>query len=208
MNNKEAFIIYKEMCRPILDLSDEELGKVFRWIIENRLDENEVKEPNGNLKIVIGFFKNQFRLDDTKYDEFVEKQRENGLKGGRPKQNPTKPKEPKPFLENPTKPKKPYNENENVNDNVKDKDKKEEDIFVRFINKFNEITGKNFKGGDRERSALNARLAEGFTTKDIGTAILKASQDPYLCGDNEGGKWYLTPEYILRRNKLEQWVNS
>jgi uncharacterized phage protein (TIGR02220 family) len=87
-------------------------------------------------------------------------------------------------------------------------EKKEVDVYDRFINKFNELTGKNFKGGDKERGALNARLKEGFTTKDIGTAILKASQDSYLCGENDAGRWYLTPEFILRKDKLEQWVNS
>lgn len=102
----------------------------------------------------------------------------------------------------------PNKSDKNVKNVKNDNKQRGDELYETFINGFNKVTGKKFKGSDTVKASLNARLQEGFTMKQIGMAILRASKSKYLCGENEDGKWYLTPEYILRRNKLDEWTNQ
>lgn len=115
MEEKEGFVIYKRFYEPVKILSDEQLGKLFRAIFEYQISGNENVE--NDIRIAFEFFKNQFALDNQKYQKIVERNRENGKKGGRPKQNPKNPV----GLE---KPKKADKEK----DKDKDKDIKKENI--------------------------------------------------------------------------------
>ena len=64
-------------------LSDAEAGRLFKavlhWIA------GETQELPGQEKFVFAMLKAQFERDAASYDSYVEKQRENGKKGGRPK---------------------------------------------------------------------------------------------------------------------------
>ena len=109
---KESFVIYKAFYEPISELSDEQLGELFRCIFLYQL---KGIEPNTTSQIYMAFqfFKNQFRLDDAKYLKVVNRNKINGLNGGRPKTQ-NNPKNPVGF----SKPKKADNDNEKDNDNV------------------------------------------------------------------------------------------
>jgi hypothetical protein len=109
---KESFVIYKAFYEPISELSDEQLGELFRCIFLYQL---KGIEPNTTSQIYMAFqfFKNQFRLDDAKYLKVVNRNKTNGLNGGRPKTQDN-PKNPVGF----SKPKKADNDNENDNDYV------------------------------------------------------------------------------------------
>ena len=88
--------------RGIFDkLSDEQAGKLIKHIFSYCADEN----PEAEFIIDIAFesIKQTLKRDLKKYNVFVDKQRINGSKGGRPKK-PKKPKKPKPFLKNPKNP--------------------------------------------------------------------------------------------------------
>ena len=80
--------------------------------------------------------------------------------------------------------------------------------YKNFLQGFNSIVSSSYKGSDKVYKQFQARLKEGYTLKDIAIAIRNASGDEYLMGKNEGNKRYLTPEYILRSNKLDQWLNA
>lgn len=82
------------------------------------------------------------------------------------------------------------------------------DSYKNFLQGFNSIVSSSYKGSDKVYKQFEARLKEGYTLKDIAIAIRNASGDEYLMGKNEGNKRYLTPEYILRSNKLDQWLNA
>lgn len=116
---KESFLIYKSFYEPISGLSDEDLGRLFRAVFEYQL---KGIEPTNTDRIYIAFqfFKNQFRLDDIKYNKIVERNKSNGHKGGRPKTEQTQinPNNPVDFYE----PKKADNENENENEKENDND--------------------------------------------------------------------------------------
>ncbi len=109
---KESFVIYKAFYEPISELSDQQLGELFRCIFLYQL---KGIEPNTTSQIYMAFqfFKNQFRLDNEKYLKVVNRNKTNGLNGGRPKTQDN-PKNPVGF----SKPKKADNDNENDNDYV------------------------------------------------------------------------------------------
>ena len=126
MSGKESFLIYKSFYEPIKHLSDEQLGRLFRALFDFQLDGIDCNDTD--IAMAFMFFKNQFRLDNEKYQKVVERNRNNGLKGGRPR-NPVGLEEPKKA------------------DKEKDKEKengKENDIidsFESFFDEYHKITG-------------------------------------------------------------------
>lgn len=115
MEKKESIILYLSHYEVIKDLPDETLGKLYRTIFEYELG-NKVEISN-DIKVAFGFIYNQVKMDKKKYEEKCFKNKENGLKGGRPKK-------PNGFSENPKKangffqnPNDNGNDNENENDN-------------------------------------------------------------------------------------------
>ena len=62
MNKREIFSIYKEFYEPIKDLSDVQLGKLFRAIFIYNIDGKEPLLPN-DLQIAFQFFKGGFKND-------------------------------------------------------------------------------------------------------------------------------------------------
>jgi len=113
---KESFVIYKAFYEPIKDLSNEDLGQLFRDLF---LYQIEGTEPTNTSRTFMAFqfFKNQFRLDDAKYSKVVNRNKTNGLNGGRPKTQDN-PKNPAGF----DKPKKA------------DKDKEKDNVITKVIN--------------------------------------------------------------------------
>ena len=116
-SRRPSFLIYKSFYKPIKNLSNEDKGKLFTAIFEHQTQDfdgsEQVIEPQ--IEMAFEFFKNQFELDNKKWEKRVEAQRANGKKGGRPKnsveddapdEKPNEPKETNGFLNNPTKPKK------------------------------------------------------------------------------------------------------
>lgn len=76
------------------------------------------------------------------------------------------------------------------------------------IDYFNKVVDSNHKALPRLGAILKSRVKEGFSKEDIFKAIDNAKDNAFLMGDNPNGKRYLTPEYILRPDKLDEWVNT
>ena len=83
-NTKNSFILYKSYFDILKDLPDEDAGVLFKAILKYQ-SEGEISQLSPSLALAFKFIKNQFDLDDLKYNEFIEKQSANGKKGGRPK---------------------------------------------------------------------------------------------------------------------------
>lgn len=77
---KESFIIYKSFYKPISKLSDKQLGRLFRKIFLYQL--GEVVTVEEDIDMAFEFFKNQFEIDESKYQGIVERNRKNGRKEG------------------------------------------------------------------------------------------------------------------------------
>jgi len=110
---KDSFVLYKSYYEPVKSLSDKQLGKLFRALFEYQI--NHSIEVDIDIQMAFSFFKNQMDIDEEKYHKIVERNRKNGLKGGRGNKEETQP--------TPDDPKEPsglfgvLNDNDNDNDN-------------------------------------------------------------------------------------------
>ena len=113
---KESFILYKSFYEPIKGLSSEDKGNLLDAIFQYQIDGIEPLNTS-SIYMAFLFFKNQFRLDNEKYLSVIERNKTNGIKGGRPAKVETQinPNNPVGFQE----PKKPDNDNDKDKDNVK-----------------------------------------------------------------------------------------
>ena len=75
------------------------------------------------------------------------------------------------------------------------------------VDYFNEKVGTKHKPINKLEGMLKARLKDGFTKEEIFKAIDNAKTSKFLMGENDNKKRYLTPEYILRADKLDVWVS-
>lgn len=93
---KESFLLYHGYYEPVKNLSLEDKGLLFDAIFQFSISGIE---PTNTSRIFMAFqfFKNQMVQDAKKYDRTVERNRKNGLKGGRPEnpKNPVGLKKPK-----------------------------------------------------------------------------------------------------------------
>lgn len=138
---KPSFIIHTDSLTILDKLTTEQKGILFDAIYKYHL--GELVELDPLMDIVFTPFKNQFDRDWVKYKKVVDRNRENGIKGGRPKtvviqqdsDNPTKPNKtqqnPSGFIETQSNPKNLDSDNDSVNDNESDSindSKKESDL--------------------------------------------------------------------------------
>lgn len=87
IDGKKSFILYLDSYENIKSLSINEKGLLLDAIFNHALD-NEFF-IDGIAGMAFKFIKQQMDRDSKKYNDFINKQKENGLKGGRPKNNPT-----------------------------------------------------------------------------------------------------------------------
>ncbi len=117
-DNKKAFILYTDQKEIFEQLPLEKRGELISIIFSYVNDENPtVEDPI--LKMAFTLIKQVLKRDLIKWEERAGRSRNNGSKGGRPK-NPTKPKKPNGLNDNPDEPKKPVIVNDIVNVNVTD----------------------------------------------------------------------------------------
>lgn len=115
--DKKSFVLYHDMCKMFQELSDEQAGQLIKYIIqysENKTQPNPA-EPTGlsGLLATISIpFKNHIDRDFERFLDICERNRNNGVKGGR-----------KPTKRTQSPPVKPDNDKDNDNDKDINKDK-------------------------------------------------------------------------------------
>jgi len=121
--DKTSFILYCDQQGVFNKLPDEIAGKLIKHIFAYVNDENP---PCDDLLLTIAFepIKTQLKRDLRKYDDYIEKQKFNGAKGGRPKKE-EETQITQPFFQEPKKA-----DNVNVNATVKDI-KVNRDVFIK-----------------------------------------------------------------------------
>ena len=92
--------------------------------------------------------------------------------------------------------------------NIDSTKKEYTNIYPEFIGSFNRIVGSNHRPTVKVKRKFNARLNDGYTLNEMVEAVKKAKANDFLMGKNENKKRYLTPEYILREDKLDEWLNA
>jgi hypothetical protein len=122
--NKKSFLLYVDLIHTLKQLPDDKAGQLFKHILSYVNDENPVTDDM-ILNIAFEPIKQQLKRDLKKYESICDRNKNNGLKGGRPKteHNPTEPKKPSGLITNPDEPKKADNDTDTDNDNGIDKRK-------------------------------------------------------------------------------------
>jgi uncharacterized phage protein (TIGR02220 family) len=200
--NKKSFILYADLINIVSKLPKEKAGKLFLHILEYV---NDLDPVTDDLLLQIAFepVKLSLKRDLKRYENYIEKQRENGLKGGRPLKSETQITQA--FLEKPKKA-----------DSVSDSDSVTsiKSIYnpsdarsidpIKFITFFNSIRNTKYQATAKVKQCLKARCKE-YSKEDIIIAIKNAHLDDYHKSTNFK---YLTPEFILRTDKIEKFLNA
>lgn len=77
---KDSFILYNSFYEPIKNLTNEQLGKLFRAIFDYTINGDVTKD--NDILIAFMFIKNQIDLDTKKWEEERKKRSEAGRLGG------------------------------------------------------------------------------------------------------------------------------
>lgn len=115
---RDSLLIYTAYADKFQKLTDEQFGKLIRLMLHYQQAGNVPEIEDGAVALAFDVVKYDIDKNAEKYDRIVERNRENGKKGGRPKN-------PVGFLgtqKNPEEPKKADNDNDNVNDNENKKE--------------------------------------------------------------------------------------
>lgn len=133
---KKKIIIYTDWREQFKDLTDEEAGKLIKHFFDYVNDLNP--QSDRLIELLFNPIKATLKRDLKSWENKAEINRQNGLKGGRPKTQ-NNPNNPNGFIETHDNPKKgvSVSDSVNVNDNVINKEKinKKESIDIRK-NKF------------------------------------------------------------------------
>jgi len=73
---KPSFLLYRSFYEPIKSLNNTQLGELFRAIYEYQID-GSTPAPSSKINMAFQFFRNQFELDESKYQTKCEKNAEN-----------------------------------------------------------------------------------------------------------------------------------
>ncbi len=84
--DKASFLIYKHDFNSISNLSDEQLGILFRTICEYHSDKNARLNVDHRIEQAFRFMKTRFDYDDKKYMKRVNANRINGKKDSKKKE--------------------------------------------------------------------------------------------------------------------------
>lgn len=156
MKEHDSFIIYKSFYEPIKGMSDEQLGRLLRSIFEWQID-GQPGSLAQDIEIAFGFFVNQFKVDEAKYQTRCAKNKENVLKRwNNPKDDSTVYNRIQSYTKH------TYNDNENDNENDNDNDRRKKELLLpyqspEFVSTWNELRSQP-KWKKKTKSALQKSL--------------------------------------------------
>jgi len=183
-NTKPAFLIYWSIYPAIEELSFEEKGKLFDSIFLYTMGK-EIVEMTGATKMAFNFIKQSLDLDTSRYEAIVERNRINGLKGGRPRN----PENPVGYLVTQRNPEEPKKANKNIN-----KNKKEKNIDIMsgktYLETWNGVFGTNYTSSKQ----IDKPLTEWLTTysiEQICEAVENIKYDEYWKDKDLDPTWLL-----------------
>lgn len=226
---KETFILYTSFYKPISSLSDKQMGRLFRAIF--RYNIGEVVSVEDDIRMAFEFFKNQFEIDESKYQAKIMRDAENGRRGGNPnfKKGKANPYYKKGVVEI-TQDNPPLSEitqdnpiNDNVNDNVNDKggidippcggDPHEPpppdyQAIVDFFNRETQGVFGNIRYplSEQRRRMVAARIKErGAET--FADMVRRAARSDFLRGQNARG-WTATFDWLIKPSNFEKVISG
>ena len=172
---KNSFVIYTDYMEQVELLTMEQRGILFTSIMAYA-SEKELPDMDGMTKMAFSFIKATMDRDMEKYRQTVEKRKEAGKLGGRPKANG--------FSEKQDKAKKPDNDSVNDNDNVNVNDKKT--YTCAFEALWDAYPRKKEKAMAYKQYL--ARLNNGFSEDELMTAVKRYAEE---CRKNKTEQRYI-----------------
>lgn len=189
-DDKKAFYLYNDYIDHVELMSDEDAGKLFKAILkyENGMETGELSDV---AAIAFSFIKNQLDRDADKYEEICRKNRQNGMKGGRPRKKPENDENRQVSQENP--------KNRSVSENGTEENLKED---AEHTNEAKKREAKQFPKNFEEFWAIyprkedkgmayakyTARLKDGFSPEELLDAAKAYAEQ---CRRNRTEKQYI-----------------
>lgn len=221
-DGKNTIVVYADWLKKFECLTDDEAGRLIKHFFRYVNDLSPIA-PDRITELSFIDIEQCLKRDLVKWEKRAERSRENGTKGGRPakepkvEENPKKPKETQQVILEPRKP-------DSVIVSVSGSDIKERDIVGSptspptdgtlndsekcqlFITKFNlkKMNGNKpglYQTTTKVCSALKQRLKK-YNSKQLLSVLDEALKDNLI------ERKYITPEYILRENIIERYLNA
>lgn len=188
---KNSFVMYTDYMEQVSMLSREQRGDLFTAIMAYASN-TELPNMDGVTMMAFCFIRSQMDRDRSKYQETIEKRREAGKQGGRPKANGSdeKAKKANGFSEKQTEAKKADNVNEN--DNV--------DVNVNVNENVDEDEKEKKKGTNvpKEKSRFVPPSVENVTEY--------CRENDYRYVDaNYFVDFYISKNWYVGKNKMKDW---
>lgn len=185
-DKKKSFLLYLDTLEILHKLTDEQAGKLLKAFLAYHSEQDLNLDPM--LDLVFFSFQAQFERDLVKYKNIVERNRNNGSRGGRPK-NPVKPKEPSGLSGNPTEPKKA----DSGSGSDSDKDSGSESVNKVTLDRFAEFW--NLYGKKSDSAKCKAKFSK------------MSKSDIELIFENLPAYVKSTPDKQYRKNPIT-WLNG
>ena len=171
---KDSFVLYTEYMEQIELLSMEQRGILLTAIFAY-VSDAELPDMDGITKMAFAFIKSRIDKDTEKYAKTIEKRKEAGKLGGRPKANGSSEKQEKAKKANgfSEKQNNPVYDNDNVNVNVNVL--KDKTYTCAFEALWKAYPRKKEKAGAYK--CYKARLADGFSEDELETAVKRYAEE-------------------------------
>jgi len=199
---RKSFILHIDSLGILDELTDEQAGQLFKLIHEYH-NPNKPKQTQITQLVNLAFynFKAQFERDLQTYNNVVERNKNNGLLGGRPKkENPKKPKKADSDS-------KSDSDSKNDNTSLKKKQKKKfvfGDEHKNYLSWFNKVTGKGIKSFNQTDVNNFEQLKElKYTGKDHNDAVKMLMVNEWA---KENGA--VSPSHFLRKDNFERYLQQ
>ncbi|MCK9281563.1 MAG: DUF6291 domain-containing protein [Melioribacteraceae bacterium] len=152
--DKKSILVYADWISIFEKLEDAEAGVLIKHFFRYVNDMNP-NAPDRLTDIIFEPIKQQLKRDLKRYEAICLRNRDNGGKGGRPKQNPNKPKKPSGLITNPNNPNEPDTDNDTDNDTEKEINI----LFDVFWNLYNKKVGDK-KKCEKKWNSFNDEIRE------------------------------------------------
>ena len=171
---KDSFVLYTEYIEQIELLAMEQRGILLTAIFAY-VSDAELPDMDGITKMAFAFIKSRIDKDTEKYAKTIEKRKEAGKLGGRPKANGSSEKQEKAKKANgfSEKQNNPVYDNDNVNVNVNVL--KDKTYTCAFEALWKAYPRKKEKAGAYK--SYKARLADGFSEDELEAAVKRYAEE-------------------------------
>lgn len=186
--NKKKIIVYADWLDMFEAMTDDEAGRLIKHFFRYVNDLNP-KAPDRVTELVFEPIKAVLKRNLKHWENRVEQNRNNGIKGGRPKTE-NNPNKPNGFLENRKKP-----DNDNDKDNVNDKDNDINNISLS-TNVSKEIEQQNVAQSQKSKRFIKPTLSD----IEVFTQASNLNINPEQFFD-----FYESKDWMIGKNKMKDW---